>query len=80
MDILRLVWRLTYGRTDTAYDSQTTTTTAGYEYLTGQTGKLHQLVTDGTFNVTDYQIVYLRMPRNIIVTYYSGGNMRRIVN
>lgn len=73
---LGLVWRLTYGRNTTGYDSQTITTTAGYEYITGQTGKLHQLITNGEFNITDYQIVYLRMPRNIIVTYYSGGNMQ----
>jgi hypothetical protein len=73
---LGLVWRLTYGRVDTAYSSQTTTTAAGYTFVTGQTGRLHQLVTDGTFNIVDYSIVYLRQPRPCIVTYYSGGNQQ----
>jgi hypothetical protein len=73
---LGLVWRLVYGRTNTAYNSQTNTTTLGYDFMTGQTGKLHQLVTDGTFNIVDYEIVYLRQPRPVIVTYYGGGNMQ----
>lgn len=70
---LGLVWRMTYGRNNTAYNSQTNTVAAGYSFMTGQTGKLHQLITDGTFNVTSYNVTYLRQPRNIIVTYYSGG-------
>lgn len=73
---LGIVWRLTYGRDNTAYSSQTENSTSGYEFLTGQTGKKHQLVTDGTFNVTDYSLVYLRIPRDIIITYYSGGNQQ----
>lgn len=73
---LGLVWRLTYGRNNTAYNSQTTTTSSGYTFVDTQTGKLHQLVTDGTFNIVDYKLVYLRQPRPVIVTYYSGGNQQ----
>lgn len=73
---LGLIWRLTYGRTTTGYSSQTVTSASGYNYITGQTGKEHQLITDGTFNITEYNLVYLRLPKDIVVTYYSGGNQQ----
>lgn len=73
---LGLVWRMTYGRNNTAYNVQTTTPSFGYEFMTGQTGKLHQLITDGTFNITSYKLTYLRQPKPVIITYYSGGNQQ----
>lgn len=62
-----LVWRISYTRSNTGYNSQTTTQVNGYTFITGQTGKRHELITDGTFNVVDYDIRYLRLPKPIEV-------------
>jgi hypothetical protein len=60
-----IVWRIAYNRSNSGYNSQTTTFSNGYEFITGQTSKRHELITDGTFNVTDYNLRYIRLPKPI---------------
>jgi hypothetical protein len=62
-----LVWRLAFTRTNTGYNSQTTTSSNGYSFISGQTGKRHELITDGNFNIVDYDLRYLRLPKPIKV-------------
>lgn len=62
-----LVWRVSYTRTNTGYNSQTTTSISGYSFITGQTGKRHELITDGSFNIVNYNLRYLRLPKPIRV-------------
>ena len=62
-----IVWRISYTRANTGYNSQTTTASNGYEFITNRTGKRHELITDGTFNVTQYNLRYLRVPKPIKV-------------
>lgn len=74
-----LVWRIAYNRTNTGFNSQTTTSTNGYEFITGQTGKKHELITDGVFNVTDYNLRYLRIPKPIkvdLINFVNPVNMQ----
>jgi hypothetical protein len=74
-----LVWRIAYNRTNSGYNSQTTTSSNGYTFITGQTGKLHELVTDGNFNVVDYYLRYLRLPKPIkvdLVNFLTPVNMQ----
>jgi hypothetical protein len=74
-----LVWRIAYNRSNSGYNSQTTTTSNGYEFITGQTGKRHELITDGSFNVVDYNLRYLRLPKPIqvdLVNFVAPVNMQ----
>jgi hypothetical protein len=81
--------RLFYSRIQSGYDSSfvnqlnpTTNPTYnptidnGYDYLTTQTAKRHELVTDGTFNITSYFIRYYRIPRDIVVDQQNLANQR----
>jgi hypothetical protein len=36
--------------------------------------KIHGLLTDGTFNITDYYISYLRLPKDIVVDFTTPSN------
>jgi len=36
--------------------------------------KIHELITDGTFNVTNYNLRYLKIPRNIVVDLTTPAN------
>ena len=63
------VWRLVYSRQNSGFNSQTKTQQDGYSYITNQSGKRHELVTDGTFNITEYYLRYLKNPRPILVSY-----------
>jgi hypothetical protein len=74
-----LVWRIAYKRDISGYNSQTVTASNGYEFITGQTGKRHELITDGTFNVTDYNLRYLKIPKPIkvdLTNFVSPVNMQ----
>lgn len=62
-----LVWRISFNRDNSGYNSQTTTSSNGYNFITNQTGKRHELITDGTFNIVDYKLRYLRLPKPIKV-------------
>lgn len=62
-----LVWRISFTRANTGFNSQTTTSLNGYSYITGQTGKRHELITDGTFNIVNYSLRYLTLPKPIKV-------------
>lgn len=81
--------RLFYSRFKSGYDSSfinqlnpTTNPTYnptidnGYDYLTTQTAKRHELITDGTFNVTSYFVRYYRIPREIVVDQQNLANQR----
>jgi hypothetical protein len=81
--------RLFYSRVQSGYDSSfvnqlnpTTNPTYnptidnGYDYLTTQTAKRHELVTDGTFNVTNYFVRYYKIPREIVVDQQNLANQR----
>lgn len=83
------VLRLFYSRVQSGYNSSfvnqlnpTTNPTYnptvdnGYDYLTTQTAKRHELVTDGTFNVDSYFVRYYRMPREIVVDQQNLSNQR----
>lgn len=83
------VLRLFYSRDQSGYNSSfvnflnpTTNPTYnptiddGYNYLTTQTAKRHELVTDGTFNITSYYVRYYRMPRQIVVDSTVPQNQR----
>jgi len=56
------VWRLVYERE-----------VSGVDPALPATPKRHQLVTDGTFNVTGYRINYLKNPPQIVVDRSGGG-------
>ena len=56
------VWRLVYSRESDGFNSSIPITQ-----------KRHELVTDGTFNVTDYSINYLQLPKGIIVDRDING-------
>lgn len=63
-----LVWRLGFEREND-----------GYVDLSAQTNKRHQLVTDGTFQITDYSISYVRYPDEIIVDRDTPTNQRNCI-
>jgi hypothetical protein len=56
-----LVWRLYYSR---EIDGS----------VSPASNKRHQLITDGTFNVSDYTITYLRKPGGIVVDNTTPAN------
>jgi len=57
------VWRVEFSRVTTGI-----TTTAS--------AKRHEIITDGTFNVTDYRIRYVKNPLNIVVDRTTPTNQR----
>jgi hypothetical protein len=61
------VWRLVYSRVDDGHD---TTTLSRSE-------KRHQIVTDGTFTVSAYNMTYMQKPKGIIVDRSAGGTTDR---
>ena len=63
-----LVWRLVFSRE-----------IDGYLDISTRTSKRHQLVTDGTFDVSNYSINYLRSPKGIIVDSNVVGNQRNSI-
>lgn len=71
-----LVWRLAYKRNVSGYNSNTLTTIDGVSYIQSQTPKLHELFTDGTFNVVGYKLRYLKYPRNIVIDTNTLTNQR----
>jgi len=62
-----IVWRMNYSREISGFDNATIST---------QTPKRHEVITDGTFNITDYHIRYLKIPYNIIVDRTTPTNQR----
>ncbi len=62
------VWRLVYQRE-----------TSGELPSSPATPKRHQLVTDGTFNITDYTINYLINPPDIVVDRTTPANQRNCI-
>lgn len=71
-----IVWRMTYSRDDSGYDDSTTIISNGYNYITSQTPKRHELITDGTFEVIKYKLRYIRIPREIVVDRLTPANQR----
>jgi len=63
-----MVWRLVYSRF-----------TDGRNPASVATAKRHQLVTDGTFNVTGYTVSYLQIPLDIIVDRATVANQRNCI-
>jgi hypothetical protein len=63
-----LVWRLGFEREND-----------GYSDLSAQTAKRHQLLTDGSFQITDYSINYVRYPEEIIVDRDTPANQRNCI-
>jgi len=59
------VWRLVYSRNDDGHLDAGTIT-----------AKRHQLVTDGTFNVTTYNLSYMQNPKGIVVDRTTPTNQR----
>lgn len=59
------VWRLAYSREN-----------SGYSNIATQTSKRHEIVTDGTFNVTTYFMRYLKNPLPIVVDRDTPTNQR----
>jgi hypothetical protein len=62
------VWRLVYSRENDGHDN-----------IANRTDKRHQLVTDGTFTVTGYDISYLKFPDGIIVDRDTVANQRNSI-
>lgn len=62
------VWRVVFSRA-----------TSGANPASPATAKRHQLITDGTFNVTNYSIVYLCNPTGIIVDRTTPNNQRNCI-
>ena len=63
------VWRIEYEREDTGYDMLNATTQ-------DISPPRHELITDGTFNVTTYKIRYIRYPRPIVVDRTTPANQK----
>lgn len=63
-----MVWRLVYSRF-----------TDGIDPAVAATSKRHQLITDGTFNVTGYSISYLKNPDAIVVDRTTPANRRNCI-
>ncbi len=63
-----LVWRLVFSRE-----------VSGILPSAPATAKRHQLITDGTFNVTNYSINYLKIPDTIIVNRNVSSNQRNCI-
>jgi hypothetical protein len=63
-----LVWRLVYSREND-----------GHENLGDRTVKRHQLITDGTFEIANYSINYLMLPKGIVVDRDDPTNQRNSV-
>lgn len=59
------VWRSEFSRFTTGIDPTATAT-----------AKRHELITDGTFNVTNYHMRYLKNPENIVVDRDTANNQR----
>jgi hypothetical protein len=59
------VWRSEFSRLVTGIEP-------GYT----ATAKRHELITDGTFNVTNYHIRYVKNPENIVVDRVTTNNQR----
>ena len=69
-----LVWRVEYSRNDEAYESSTEG-----DLTPDQTVKRQELVTDGTFQLRDYFVRYLRIPPPIVVDFDDSTNQRNCV-
>lgn len=63
------VWRLEYEREISGYDMLNATTQ-------DITPPIHELITDGTFNVNRYKIRYIRIPRNIVIDTANPINQK----
>lgn len=63
-----MVWRLVFSRF-----------TDGIDPAVAATDKRHQLVTDGTFNVTGYSMNYLKNPDNIVVDRTTPANRQNCI-
>lgn len=63
-----MVWRLVYSRQIDGINPAITAT-----------NKRHQLVTDGSFNVTGYSISYLKNPDKIVVDRTTPANRRNCI-
>lgn len=63
-----LIWRLVFSRTED-----------GFNPATPATEKRHQLITDGTFNITNYSISYLMFPKGIVVDRTTVANQRNSI-
>jgi hypothetical protein len=59
------VWRFSYSRFE-----------SGYIPASSRTAKRHEIVTDGTFNVTTYFMRYLKNPLPIVVDRTTPNNQR----
>lgn len=62
------VWRVVFSRA-----------TSGANPALPATAKRHQLITDGTFNITNYSIIYLCNPPGIIVDRHTPSNQRNCI-
>ena len=75
-----LVWRLKHSREGNSFSAATG---GGYSYTND---KRHELITDGSFTISTYNIRYLRYPNPIIVadsgdsTSFRGYPMNTAVN
>lgn len=76
-------WRVAYARNNSAYGASTTTnptfnplTDLGYSFLVGQTPKRHELITNGQFNITNYKLRFLKIPKEIVVDITNPANQR----
>jgi len=59
------VWRSEFSRS-----------TTGINPTAPRTAKRHELITDGTFNVTNYHMRYLKNPEDIVVNRTTTNNQR----
>jgi|TARA_R110002073_G_scaffold139601_1_gene289909 hypothetical protein len=63
------VWRLQVGRVS---DGNAPLSSA-------QTAKRHELITDGTFTVSNYKLRYLKTPPEMVVDFATTGNQRNCI-
>ena len=76
-------WRVTYNRNESAYANIVPTNPTlnpqiqdGYSFLQNVTPKRHELITDGTFTITNYKLRFLKYPKQIVVDIVNPSNQR----
>lgn len=77
-----LVWRMTVNRTNTGYSDQSPFSTdpnTGYPTVP-KSPKRHELITASNFNITNYYIRYLKLPREIVTIFNGDGTTAVQIN
>lgn len=77
-----LIWRLTVNRITTGYNDQNPFSmdpNTGYSNIP-LSPKRHELITAPNFNVTNYYIRYIKIPRDIVTIFNGDGTTQTQIN